>query len=80
MNPAVKKLLRFIEQPECQHYLNLAHESYLTEFAEAHDLDDADDLYEAVGEAAMANIMPCVLEFFFSNDSHYPTPETSLTD
>jgi len=68
MNPAVKKLLRFIEQPECQHYLNLAHESYLAEFAEAHDLDDADDLYEAVGEAAMANIMPCVLEFFFSND------------
>ena len=68
MNPAVKKLLRFIEQPECQHYLNLAHESYLTEFAEAHDLDDADDLYEAVGEAAMATMIPCVLEFFFSND------------
>lgn len=68
MRPAVSKLLRFIEQPTCQDYLDMARETFFTEFAENHELKDFDSICETIGDSAMAQIVPCMLEFFFSND------------
>jgi hypothetical protein len=68
MQPAIAKLLRFVEDPTCQHYLDLAHQSYFADFVEAHNLDNFQDILETVGKTAMGQIFPCVFEFFCSND------------
>ena len=68
MQPAVAKLLKFVNDPVCGHYLDLAHQSYFAEFAEAHDLEDDADLLKLVGETALEQLFPSVFEFFCSND------------
>lgn len=68
MHAAIKKLLKFMEQPECQDFLELANEAFFHEFAEEYDCEDAYDIEEAIGEQAFEMVYPCALEFFFSND------------
>jgi len=68
MRPAINKLLRFMEQLECQHYFKLACQSFYHEFCATHRLKAFSDIEKTVGEASFSQVYPCCLEFFFSND------------
>jgi hypothetical protein len=68
MHSAIKKLLKFMEQSECQDFLELANQAFFCEFAEKYGCEDACDIQEALGEVAFEQVYPCALEFFFSND------------
>ena len=64
----IQKLLKFIQQKECRHYLDLAHETFFMEFCEENNIETFSEIKDLLGEAVWSQVYPCALEFFFSND------------
>ena len=68
MQSGVKKLFTFMQDQECQYFLDVAQQSFFEEFAYEYDCKTLEDLKEELGEQSYEQLYPCLVEFFFSND------------
>lgn len=69
MDRGVAKLLEYIAADGmAQEFVELAYESYFADFSEITTFDELEDIRTLIGTAAFDQIIPCALEFFFSND------------
>ena len=68
MQSGVKKLFTFMNDQECQYFLDVAQQSFFEDFAYKYDCETLENLKEKIGEQSYEQLYPCLVEFFFSND------------
>lgn len=63
-----ERLVKFAEGPVASGFLDLAEETFLADFAEEMEAETFSDVMDIIGEYGRIHVVPCLMEFFFSND------------
>ena len=62
------RLLEFAEGPEAEEFLGMAEETFFADFIGETGVKTFDEVEEHIGEYGWLHIVPCLMEFFFSQD------------